>query len=85
MNGPWRSKALLNAPRIESLRGNAMTLAGDTPLMPGQPVSPVTAAGHLVAAIASVDAELRCPTGPLQLTALDLPQRRLVDGTRQSS
>jgi hypothetical protein len=67
------------------VRGNAMTLAGDTPLVPGQLVSPVAAAGPLVTADASVDAGLRYPTGPLQLTAVDLPHRRLVDGTRQRS
>jgi hypothetical protein len=44
------------APRIEPLGGNAMTVAGDTPLVPGQPVSPAAAAGHWVAANASVDA-----------------------------
>jgi hypothetical protein len=62
------------------LRGNAMTLSGDTSLVPGQPVSPIAAAGHWVTANASVDTELWYPTGPLQLTAVDLPQRRLVDG-----
>jgi hypothetical protein len=65
--------------------GKAMTFAGDTPLVTGQPVSPVAAARHWVTANASVDAEFRYPTGPLQLTAVDLPQRRLVDGTRQRS
>ena len=62
-----------------------MTLVGDTALVSGQPVSPVAAAGHWVIANTSDDAGLRYPTGPLQLTAVDLPQRRLVDGTRQRS
>lgn len=64
MSRAWRSKALLKAPRIEPLRGKATTLAGDTPLVPGQPVSPVAAAGHWVTANASVETELRYPTGP---------------------